>query len=162
LSSHHITAGNQSQIQQVIFPSSVLSQLTHFPLYAIFALSLPITAGNQSQIQQVISSGLVAPLINLLQSESFDLQKESAWALSNACSGGSDEQVRNLVTQGMLEPMCEMLDCSDTKIQLVCLEALERIMSIGKGDVDNGTMQVSHVQCCFHSNACRLLLQHFH
>ena len=53
-----------------------------------------ITAGNKEQIQTVIEAGLIAPLVNLLQTAEFDIKKEAAWAISNATSGGTNEQIK--------------------------------------------------------------------
>ncbi|KAI7739892.1 hypothetical protein M8C21_026816, partial [Ambrosia artemisiifolia] len=41
----------------------------------------------------VIEAGLIAPLVNLLQTAEFDIKKEAAWAISNATSGGTNEQI---------------------------------------------------------------------
>lgn len=44
--------------------------------------------------QAVIEAGLIAPLVNLLQTAEFDIKKEAAWAISNATSGGTNEQIK--------------------------------------------------------------------
>lgn len=44
--------------------------------------------------QAVIEAGLIAPLVNLLQTAEFDIKKEAAWAISNATSGGTHEQIK--------------------------------------------------------------------
>ena len=44
--------------------------------------------------QAVIESGIILPLVQLLQHAEFDIKKEAAWAISNATSGGSPEQIR--------------------------------------------------------------------
>lgn len=45
-------------------------------------------------LQFVIDSGLVGPLVNLLQTAEFEIKKEAAWAISNATSGGTHEQIK--------------------------------------------------------------------
>jgi hypothetical protein len=42
----------------------------------------------------VINGGIIAPLLQLLQTAEFDIKKEAAWAISNATSGGSHEQIK--------------------------------------------------------------------
>lgn len=44
--------------------------------------------------QAVIEAGIIAPLVNLLQTAEFDIKKEAAWAISNATSGGNHDQVK--------------------------------------------------------------------
>jgi hypothetical protein len=44
--------------------------------------------------QAVIDAQIIPPLIKLLATAEFDIQKEAAWAISNATSGGSQEQIK--------------------------------------------------------------------
>lgn len=45
-------------------------------------------------MQAVIDTGLIAPLVNLLQNAEFEIKKEAAWAISNATSGGTNDQIK--------------------------------------------------------------------
>lgn len=45
-------------------------------------------------VQAVIDAQIIPPLIKLLATAEFDIQKEAAWAISNATSGGSQEQIK--------------------------------------------------------------------
>lgn len=49
---------------------------------------------DSESIQAVIASGIIAPLVQLLDSAEFDIKKEAAWAISNATSGGTNEQIK--------------------------------------------------------------------
>lgn len=42
----------------------------------------------------MINSGIIAPLVHLLQNAEFDIKKEAAWAISNATSGGNHDQIK--------------------------------------------------------------------
>ena len=42
----------------------------------------------------MIESGIISPLVYLLQNAEFDIKKEAAWAISNATSGGSPDQIK--------------------------------------------------------------------
>ena len=53
-------------------------------------------------MQTVIEAGLVAPLVNLLQSAEFDIKKEASWAISNATSGGIHEQIKYVISSDWL------------------------------------------------------------
>ncbi|CAL5413064.1 unnamed protein product [Camellia sinensis] len=97
-----------------------------------------ITAGNKEQIQAVIEAGLIAPLVNLLQTAEFDIKKEAAWAISNATSGGTHEQIKYLVGQGCIKPLCDLLVCPDPRIITVCLEGLENILKVGEVEKNLG------------------------
>ena len=53
-------------------------------------------------MQTVIEAGLVAPLVNLLQSAEFDIKKEASWAISNATSGGTHDQIKYVISSDWL------------------------------------------------------------
>ncbi|GKU86931.1 hypothetical protein SLEP1_g1394 [Rubroshorea leprosula] len=97
-----------------------------------------ITAGNVDQIQAVIESGIIDPLVNLLQNAEFEIKKEAAWAISNATSGGTHEQIKFLVSRGCIKPLCDLLNCPDPRIVSVCLEGLENILKVGEAEKNLG------------------------
>ena len=45
-------------------------------------------------MQSVIESGIITPLIYLLQNAEFEIKKEAAWGISNATSGGTHDQIK--------------------------------------------------------------------
>jgi importin subunit alpha-1 len=49
--------------------------------------------------QAVIDYNIIPQLIQMLETEDFDIRKECAWAISNATSGGDDMQIKYLVDQ---------------------------------------------------------------
>jgi len=91
-----------------------------------------ITAGTATQIQQVIAANLIPSLVNILKEDQFDVQKEAAWALGNVTSGGTDEQTKFLVSQGCIPALCGIFSCDDAKIIIVVLDAIEKILEVGK------------------------------
>jgi len=97
-----------------------------------------ITAGTKEQIQAVIDTGIIGPLVNLLQTAEFDIKKEAAWAISNATSGGTHDQIRVLVEQGAIKPMCDLLLVNDSRIVTVALEGLENILKVGESIKEQG------------------------
>jgi hypothetical protein len=97
-----------------------------------------ITAGNEAQIQLVLDANLIPPLVVLLREAEFDIQKEAAWAISNATSGGSSKQNRFLVDQGALPALCNLFSCTDPKVVMVALEAIDNILKVGKADAAKG------------------------
>lgn len=89
-----------------------------------------ITAGNQEQVQIVINCGILAPLLNVLQTGDFKSQKEAAWAITNFTSGGSAQQLGMLVKMGALKPMCNLLNSKDWKTVSVVLDGLTNILNV--------------------------------
>jgi importin subunit alpha-1 len=102
-----------------------------------------ITAGNKDQIQEVLDANLVPPLIQLLDTAEFDIKREAAWALINATTGGTPAQIRYLVGQGCIKPMCDLLTCSEPRVVILALEALENILEVGAFDCDEAGCSVN-------------------
>ncbi|KAK8636080.1 hypothetical protein V6N13_004790 [Hibiscus sabdariffa] len=90
-----------------------------------------ITTRNVNHIQAVIDDGIIAPLVYLLRSSELEIGKEIAWAISNATFSTSIEQKEFLVGEGCLI-LCDLLLCSDPRIVIICLEALENILKAGE------------------------------
>jgi hypothetical protein len=108
-----------------------------------------ITAGNNTQIQHVIDANIIPPLVSILRSAHFDIQREAAWAISNATSGGNDQQIMYLVVQGVIPPLCELFQCSDPKMIMVAMDAIENILQVGKRAGDGSTNKFSdYVEEC--------------
>ncbi|KAK7273645.1 hypothetical protein RIF29_14702 [Crotalaria pallida] len=84
-----------------------------------------ITAGNKEQIQVVIETGLIAPLINLLQNAEFDIKKEAALAISNATSGGTNEDEHHLLESGHVK--LGGLSSLVRSLRIQCIELLTEI-----------------------------------
>jgi len=96
-----------------------------------------ITAGNHTQIGYVLKAGLMPILADILSTSEYELQKEAAWAISNATSGGSDEQKKYLAGIPKLIPgLCVLLTVDDPKIVMICLEALENLLKVGKKEAE--------------------------
>ncbi|GFZ21717.1 importin alpha isoform 2 [Actinidia rufa] len=55
-----------------------------------------IPAGNWEQIQAIIEVGLIAPLVNLLQTAEFGIKTDAAWAISKATCRGTGEQINDI------------------------------------------------------------------
>jgi len=97
-----------------------------------------VTAGTPQQIQQVIDANLIPSLVSILKEDAFDVQKEAAWAIANITSGGTKEHIRFVVSQATIPAMCGILKCSDAKMIMVVLDALENILKVGLADANEG------------------------
>ncbi len=76
----------------------------------------------------VDNAGVIPKLVQLLECNDFDIQKEAAWAISNATSGGSPEQIMALARADCIRPLCNMLVVQDVKVVTVALEGLENFL----------------------------------
>lgn len=134
----NIVTGNETQTQ-VALDNGVLQHITtlinntsnrSIIKECSWALS-NITAGSPAQIQCVINVGLFPVIVRLIAETEFEIKKELIWAVTNAISGGTNSQVANLIGQGILKPICDALNTYDTKLVLICLEALEKALRVG-------------------------------
>jgi len=92
-----------------------------------------IAAGNHNQINTLVRNPeVMTRVISAASSAEWEVRKEAAWVCSNIATGGSEMHAEILVHHGGLKALCDMLESSDTKIILVVLEALERILQIGE------------------------------
>ena len=90
-----------------------------------------ITAGSAMQIDGVCASGLVPPLIRLVDEEEFDIRKEAVYALCNACVGGSPAHLSGLVYHGVLPALLSLLEAPDAELLLAVCEALKACLAAG-------------------------------
>ena len=61
----------------------------------------------------------------------FKSQKEAVWAVTNLTSGGTVEQVSTLVQHGALQPLCDLIASKDTKLLMVILDGIRKILEVG-------------------------------
>ena len=60
----------------------------------------------------------------------FKSQKEAVWAVTNLTSGGSVEQISVLVQSGALPPLCDLINSKDSKLLLVILDGIRKILEV--------------------------------
>ena len=96
----------------------------------VWALS-NVTAGTTPQIDAIMNGEFLSRLIALCSEGEFEIRKEAAWAVTNAISGGTSEQIIRMVQAGCLKVIVEFLSNKDTKLLIICLEAVEKIMGVG-------------------------------
>lgn len=134
----NLVTGNDEQTQSILDQgvlSALLTLLTHskkaIRREACWTIS-NITAGTEHQIQQVIQQNIIPQLIKIMSVDDSDVQREAAWAVANAISGGNDEQIKYIVSEKCLPPMCRLLEKQETRVILILLEAIEKILRVGK------------------------------
>ena len=112
-----------------------------------------ITAGSIRQIQAVIDAEIIPALLGVISDASNIKQKrEAVYAISNGISGGTWEQIGYFVAQGCISKFCDVLKLSDSEIQRLSLEALEKILKAGDVDHDSANQHAVFLQ---HTNGFR-------
>jgi len=92
-----------------------------------------IAAGTHNQIDTLVrSTHVMKKVIAACSASEWEVRKEAAWVCSNIATGGTEHHAEIMVNLGGITAMCAMLESSDTKILLVVLEAIEKILSIGE------------------------------
>ena len=92
-----------------------------------------IAAGTKEQIGELMSwNEIMTLVIDLVRDSPWDIRKEATWVVSNIATGGTDFHVQSLVEMGALSALCSVLECTDAKITMVGLEAIESIFRVGE------------------------------
>ncbi|KAJ6231091.1 importin subunit alpha [Anaeramoeba flamelloides] len=134
----NIVSGNHQQTQSVL-DEELLDNLkyllndhqNHIRKETLRILS-NITAGTKSQIKAVIKSGYIKTIIDILKNDVWSIQKQALWVLSNAVCEGSAKQVNYIIKCNSLQLFCFFLRRTEPKLIKICLDALVKILQIGK------------------------------
>jgi len=91
-----------------------------------------IAAGTHEQIGSIMRSprplGLV---IDAVKNAEWEVKKEATWVVSNIATGGKDEHVMGLVELDAIDALCSVLTTNDSKIVMIALDAIEKILEVG-------------------------------
>ncbi|XP_022634752.1 importin subunit alpha-1a-like [Vigna radiata var. radiata] len=151
----NIAAGDDVQTQ-VVLDSRVLPSLHQLLMKEykrrifreICWVITNISGGTPSQIQAVVDANVVPFLVELLYIADFEVKKSAAWVIGNVSGKGTKENVRYLADQGCIKGLCELLPSPDLKLVLMCLEALENFLKMGKDDQSEDNVFVAKVKEC--------------
>lgn len=77
-------------------------------------------------------SGIIPPMISLLQAAALPIKKEVAWTVCNFCMWGTRNQIKTLVDSSCIRGLCDMLDSEDNAVLLSVVEALLSILKVIK------------------------------
>jgi importin subunit alpha-1 len=72
-----------------------------------------ITAGSKEQIQSVIDADLIPSVIQLVDTNDFEVKREAVWVLRNAIKGGTPKQFEYLINHGVVKALCNTLLVKD-------------------------------------------------
>ncbi|KAH0487801.1 MAG: hypothetical protein KVP17_003412, partial [Porospora cf. gigantea B] len=67
-------------------------------------------------------------VINVLQTQDFDVKREAAWVISNAIISGNQNQVDYVVSAGAIPVLVDLLDEEDSKLVLCSVEAIKCLL----------------------------------
>lgn len=92
-----------------------------------------IAAGNQEQISSLMRKPQnMGKIVDFVRNAEWEVRKEATWVVSNIASGGKDEHLHCLVELGAIDALCSILEVADSKIILIVLEALDKILKAGQ------------------------------
>jgi Atypical Arm repeat len=102
--------------------------------YVLLTLS-NIAAGTFDQINSLVQRRvLIKEIVLLAKHSSAKVRKEALWTLSNIVTEGSLKQANFLVAHDCISTFCHFLETpSDSKLVLVVLEAVEKLLLNNKG-----------------------------
>jgi len=91
-----------------------------------------IAAGTHDQISTIMRSPRPLSLVvDAVKNAEWDVKKEATWVISNIATGGTDEHVRGLVELNAVDALCSVLSAGDSKIVMIVLDAIEKILEVG-------------------------------
>lgn len=101
-----------------------------------------IAAGTPDQITSIMRSPRPLSLvIDAVKNAEWDVKKEATWVISNIATGGTDEHVMGLVALNAINALCSVLTAGDSKIVMIVLDAIEKILEVGmKAGKDYGNL----------------------
>jgi len=92
-----------------------------------------IAAGTHAQITSIMRSPRPLSLvIDAVKNAEWDVKKEAAWVVSNIATGGIDDHVMGLVELNAIDALCSVLTAGDSKIVMIVLDAIEKILDVGQ------------------------------
>jgi len=94
-----------------------------------------IAAGSPSQLAALIASDIIPPVVKLLQGDEIEVKLRAAQVIRSVARSLDAAHVEHLVQCGCLAPLVALLGDNDDTSQVV-LEAIECILKIGQGDLD--------------------------
>ena len=135
----NFVSGNDAQTQNVI-DCGILPVMKNLLTHAKKSvrkeanwLLSNIAAGTQSQINQILEyPAEIRAVVDSAQDAEWEVRKEALWVLSNMCTGGTKDHVQMLVQHDVIAALCSVLTLSDSKITMVAMEAIERILKVGE------------------------------
>lgn len=92
-----------------------------------------IVAGPPEHIEKVIKSGCFRMVAAILVAHKHDriVCREAAWAIANASCNASYEQMLEMLHEDALEALCQAISIPDPEVQLIVMNALDRLMFQG-------------------------------
>jgi len=101
-----------------------------------------IAAGTHAQIASIMRSPRpLSLIIDAVKHAEWEVKKEATWVVSNIATGGLDEHVKGLVELNAIDALCGVLTTNDSKIVMIALDALDKILEVGqRADKDYVTM----------------------
>lgn len=103
---------------------------------SLWALS-NLIAGTSEQIELILFHPIFKEILNLAQNVDLDIKKEAVWCITNASYVKNVKSILKLVDLGVMDVLVECLDCTDTRILIITLDAVNNILSAGNNILIN-------------------------
>jgi len=103
---------------------------------SLWALS-NLIAGTSEQIELVLLHPIFKEILKLGQHVDIDIKKEAVWCITNASYVKNVKSILKLVNLGVMDVLVECLDCSDARIIIITLDAVNNILSAGNNILIN-------------------------
>merc|ERR1712113_124008 len=97
-----------------------------------------IVTGDEHQTQAMLQSGVVGPLMHLLNHSKKNIRKESCWTISNI-TAGSRSQIQDVLNAGLMLPVVTLLATADFEIKK------EAAWAIGNAIAGGSATQIEHL-----------------
>jgi len=134
----NFVSGNDSQTQAVLdggvldYVVNLLSNAKKNVRKETCWLLSNIAAGTHDQISAIMKTPRPLSLVvDAVKNAEWDVKKEATWVISNIATGGKDEHVMGLVELNAIDSLCAVLSAGDSKIVLIVLDAIEKILEVG-------------------------------
>jgi len=134
----NFVSGNDMQTQAVLdagvveYAVNLLSNVKKNVRKETCWLLSNIAAGTHDQISAIMKTPRPLSLVvEAVKNAEWDVKKEATWVISNIATGGKDEHVMGLVELNAIEALCGVLSVGDSKIVMIVLDAIEKILEVG-------------------------------
>jgi hypothetical protein len=97
---------------------------------SLWALS-NLIAGTSEQIELILFHPIFKEILKLGHHVDLDIKKEVVWCITNASYVKNVKSILKLVDLGVMDVLVECLDCTDSRILIITLDAVNNILSAG-------------------------------
>lgn len=91
-----------------------------------------IAAGSTRQLTSMYRYPILQPILNFIETESQDIQRECVWIITNTTANASEELIKYMVDNNVMRTIVFVLESKDISLIEVILGALDNILMHGE------------------------------